>query len=206
MLAADKLLLKGRLRQKFVVLKEKEFYLHHGNFNTIGTQAAVLAGFSVTALVEFGAPESASRCLKFLFYVSVVASLAANVLCVGQTTLLSVYGSSLATRGPDGAMVQAVDGMYGLRRRIFRLFNAGMFSVLLMGIFGSWILFRPLTAFLMTLILAGCIYAVVVCQRRIVALFHFAEDDAVSFDDLMEASERLHPHDAPRSRTPRTPG
>ena len=120
---------------------------------------------------------------------SVFASLASNVLCVGQTTLLSVYGSSLATRGPDGAMVQAVDGMYGLRRRIFRLFNAGMFSVLLMGIFGSWILFRPLTAFLMTLILAGCIYAVVVCQRRIVTLFHFAEDDAVSFDDLMEASE-----------------
>ena len=71
----------------------------------------------MTALVEFGAPESASRCLKFLFYVSVVASLAANVLCVGQTTLLSVYGSSLATRGPDGAMVQAVDGIVHVHAR-----------------------------------------------------------------------------------------
>ena len=53
MLAADKLLLKGRIAQKSVVLKEKEFTLHHRNFTTVGTQAAVLAGFSVTALVEF---------------------------------------------------------------------------------------------------------------------------------------------------------
>ena len=88
-------------------LKEKEFTLHHRNFTTVGTQAAVLAGFSVTALVEFGAPRESNRVLLFCFYASLVFSLSANVLCVGKTTLLSVFGTSLAMRGPDGAMISA---------------------------------------------------------------------------------------------------
>ena len=49
MLAADKLLLQSSIRQNSIALKEKEFNLHHGNFNAVGTQAAVLAGFTVTA-------------------------------------------------------------------------------------------------------------------------------------------------------------
>jgi len=52
MLAADKLLLQSSIRQNSIALKEKEFNLHHGNFNAVGTQAAVLAGFTVTACAD----------------------------------------------------------------------------------------------------------------------------------------------------------
>ena len=191
MLAADKLLLKGRIAQKSVVLKEKEFTLHHRNFTTVGTQAAVLAGFSVTALVEFGAPRESNRVLLFCFYASLVFSLSANVLCVGKTTLLSVFGTSLAMRGPDGAMISAVDGMYTMRRDVFLLFNAGMFSVLFMGIFGAWILFDALAAGAMTLVLGAGIWAIVSNQGRIVALFDFAEADAVRFDDIFRVVRNI---------------
>ena len=44
MLAADKLQLQSTLKQQATALKEKEFNLHHSNFMTVGTQAAVLAG------------------------------------------------------------------------------------------------------------------------------------------------------------------
>lgn len=189
MLVADKLLLRSRITQQSVVLKEKEFGLHHGNFTAVGTQAAVLAGFSVTALIEFGPPKGANRILTFLFYTSVMLSLASNVLCVSHTTLLSVYGTSLGTRGPDGSMVRAVDGMYRLRREVFMLFGLGMLSVLTTGIFGAWILFEALQATVLTVVLACSIYAVVRSQRHIFQLFQFKEEEAVSFEDLV----RFHP-------------
>ena len=53
MLAADKLLLEGKIAQGSVRLKWKEFKLHHMNLETVGTQAAVMAGFSVSALIKF---------------------------------------------------------------------------------------------------------------------------------------------------------
>ena len=39
-----------------VQLKEKEFSLHNDNFGTVGTQSAVIAGFTMTALVEITMP------------------------------------------------------------------------------------------------------------------------------------------------------
>ena len=102
MLAADKLLLQSSIRQNSIALKEKEFNLHHGNFNAVGTQAAVLAGFTVTAFIEFDCPPDTNRATKFAYYVSSIVSLAANILCVANTTFLSVWGTGLAMRGPDG--------------------------------------------------------------------------------------------------------
>ena len=121
MLAADKLLLQSSIRQNSIALKEKEFNLHHGNFNAVGTQAAVLAGFTVTAFIEFDCPPDTNRATKFAYYVSSIVSLAANILCVANTTFLSVWGTGLAMRGPDGSMARAVDGMYQLRRNVFAL-------------------------------------------------------------------------------------
>ena len=58
MLAADKLLLHANIKQSAVQLKEKELSLHHENFTAVGTQAAVLAGFALTALAEVDVPPS----------------------------------------------------------------------------------------------------------------------------------------------------
>lgn len=46
MLAADKLLLTSTIRKNATELKGKELALHKGNFDAVGTQAAVLAGFA----------------------------------------------------------------------------------------------------------------------------------------------------------------
>ena len=61
----------------------------------------------------------------FLFWTANMTSLAANVLCLGLTTIIVVQGASLSTRGPEGSMIRAVDGIYALRRRCFALFYVG---------------------------------------------------------------------------------
>ena len=194
MLAADKLLLQSSIRQNSIALKEKEFNLHHGNFNAVGTQAAVLAGFTVTAFIEFDCPPTTNRTIKFLYYISSILSLSANVLCVANTTFLSVWGTGLAMRGPDGSMVRAVDGMYQLRRNVFLLFGVGMMALLVTAIFGSWILMDPEAAVASTLLLAYAIYLTFRSYSSITSMFHFNEDDAVNFDDLLDATQTLIPH------------
>lgn len=61
MLAADKLLLQANIKQNAVQLREKELKLHYENFNAVGTQAAVLAGFAMTALAEVTVPPSCEQ-------------------------------------------------------------------------------------------------------------------------------------------------
>jgi len=193
MLAADKLLLQSSIRQNAISLKEKEFSLHHDNFNAVGTQAAVLAGFTVTAFIEFDCPDGASRTLKFMYYISSIISLSANILCVANTTFLSVWGTGLAMRGPDGSMARAVDGMYQLRRNVFLLFGVGMMALLVTGIFGSWLLMDPEAALASSALLAYAIYLTLKSYTSITNMFHFDEDDAVNFDDLLDATQTLIP-------------
>lgn len=194
MLAADKLLLQSSIRQNAISLKEKEFSLHHGNFNAVGTQAAVLAGFTVTAFIEFDCPEGASRILKFCYYLASIISLSANILCVANTTFLSVWGTGLAMRGPDGSMARAVDGMYQLRRNVFLMFGVGMLALLVTAIFGSWLLMDPEAAAASTLFLFYAIYLTLKSYHSITHMFHFDEDEAVDFSDLLDATQMLIPN------------
>ena len=103
MLAADKLLLQSNIRQNTIRLKEKELKLHQENFSTVGTMSAVLAGFSMVALVELEIEEHLKNStLEFFFYVFTCISLVSHIRCISAITCLNVWGCSLALRGPDG--------------------------------------------------------------------------------------------------------
>ena len=82
--------------------------MHNENFGVVGTQAAVLAGFTMTAFAEMtitpsfgedGSMNAHHRFLQFIYYTLVVISLSSNLYCVSQTTTLSVFGTSLSLRG-----------------------------------------------------------------------------------------------------------
>lgn len=80
-----------------------------------------------TSLPAPFSPPPPGRCVaQFCFFVSTVVSLAANLQCVASTTCVSVWGSSLALRGPDGSVLKAVENMFAERRRIFSLFASGV--------------------------------------------------------------------------------
>ena len=56
MLAADKLLLQSNVKQRSIELREKELKLFNSNFSAVGTQAAIMAGFTLTSFVEIDLP------------------------------------------------------------------------------------------------------------------------------------------------------
>ena len=56
MLAADKLLLQSNVKQRSIELREKELKLFNSNFSAVGTQSAIMAGFTLTSFVEIDLP------------------------------------------------------------------------------------------------------------------------------------------------------
>merc|ERR1712129_508751 len=147
MLAADKLQLQSSLKQQATALKEKEFILHHSNLMTVGTQAAVLAGLDVTMFIEFQPLHDSEwariywlpRVLKFFYYITIVSAFCANIAVVSQTTLLSLMGSGLSLRGPDGSMITATDGLYHERSNVFLAFGIGLICTIVSVFLAVWL-------------------------------------------------------------------
>ncbi|EOD29065.1 hypothetical protein EMIHUDRAFT_442806 [Emiliania huxleyi CCMP1516] len=111
MLAADKLLLQSNVKQRAIQLREKELNLFNDNFNAVGTQSAVLAGFAMTSFAEIDLPHNAYFATKACLHLFVTISICANLMCTASTTFVSVWGSGKALRGKDGSMDTAVEGM-----------------------------------------------------------------------------------------------
>ncbi|KAK3233344.1 hypothetical protein CYMTET_56349 [Cymbomonas tetramitiformis] len=184
MLAADKLLLQSNFKRNAVELKEKEFRLHHDNFSSVGTQASVLAGFAVAALVELDIPVGTSRILQFSYFFSVCVSLAANLQCVACTTCVTVWGSSLALRGPDGAVLKAVEQMYLERGRIFCLFAIGVIAIHFAAMCAAAMIMQFEAMLASNFAVAYSLFTLVQYCQRLSARMHYDERDTVNFDDL----------------------
>jgi len=193
MLAADKLQLQSTLKQQATALKEKEFNLHHNNFMTVGTQAAVLAGLDVTMFIEFQPPPNDEwpiamipRTMKFIYYVLITSAFCANILVVAQTTIVSVLASSLALRGPDGSMMTATDGLYAERTIIFRAFGYGLVLTIGSVVMCVWLHLH----WEASLICCGISVCTLMSMRntyyRIVKKFDFDESLTVDFKDIFE--------------------
>ena len=106
MLAADKLLLQSNVKQRAIQLREKELNLFNDNFNAVGTQSAVLAGFAMTSFAEIDLPHNAFYAQKACLHLFVTISICANLMCTASTTFVSVWGSGKALRGKDGSMAR----------------------------------------------------------------------------------------------------
>mmetsp|Transcript_25867 Transcript_25867/g.80994 ORF Transcript_25867/g.80994 Transcript_25867/m.80994 type:complete len:196 (-) Transcript_25867:452-1039(-) len=191
MLAADKLLLQSSLKQNAIQLKEKEFNLHNANFSNIGTMASVLAGFAMTAFIEFQPNPGTNRHLKFIYYCLVIISLGANMFCVVTTAALSILGTGLALRGPDGSMVTAVEGMYAERARCFLSFGVGVLALQGSAMFGAWIIMEVETAACCTILLLMLGFSTFRAVRRIQIRLAFDESEAVDFNDVFSAVQHM---------------
>ena len=129
MLAADKLLLQSNVKQRSIALREKELKLFNTNFSAVGTQAAIMAGFTLTSFVEIDLPPNKPTA-KTMLHTFVTLSICSNFVCVAMVTFVSVWGTGKALRGRDGAMDTAVDGMNAERTLIFSCFAMGVLATL----------------------------------------------------------------------------
>ena len=193
MLAADKLQLQSTLKQQATALKEKEFNLHHNNFMTVGTQAAVLAGLDVTMFIEFQPPSNNEwefaiipRVLKFVYYVCITSAFCANILVVAQTTILSVLGASLALRGPDGSMMSATDGLYHERAMVFRSFGYGLVLTISSVVSVVWLHLHWEASVVCCTVAFVTMLKMRSTYHRIIKKFDFDESLTVDFQDIFD--------------------
>lgn len=182
MLAADRSLLEVNLRQSAIKLREKELNLYVENYSAMGTQAAVLAGFTTTCLIEITIPADADKYAVCFLHLLSVLSIAANITCVSLSTITTIWGSSKALRGKDGSMDEAVDGISRERSLIFNSFAIGLAGNLATVMAACLVLMDVYTA------AGGClmiVYASAVIwrnSRRILLKFDLIE--ATKLDDL----------------------
>mmetsp|Transcript_9620 Transcript_9620/g.12705 ORF Transcript_9620/g.12705 Transcript_9620/m.12705 type:complete len:302 (-) Transcript_9620:122-1027(-) len=195
MLAADKLQLQSALKQQATALKEKEFNLHHTNFMTVGTQAAVLAGLDITMFIEFTPHEDSAwatdlvwvaRSLKMVYYAIIVGAFCANMIVVSQTTALSVLGAGMALRGPDGSMMTATEGLYEERSSVFKTFGIGLSLTVGSILLSVWLLLEWEAAIVCFLISAWASRKIYSNYRRVQQRFDFDESQTVDFTDIFQ--------------------
>jgi len=187
MLAADKLLLRSTVKQRAIQLREKELLLFNDNFNAVGTQSAVLAGFAMTSFAEIDLPHNAFYAQKACLHLFVTISICANLMCTASTTFVSVWGSGKALRGKDGSMDEAVDGMHAERAFIFSCFGVGLIATLMALMSAAWILMTLEVAILATMGISWCIFTIMRQARRIYSKFGLTPDDVTTFADIMQS-------------------
>ena len=182
MLAADRSLLEVNLRQSAIKLREKELNLYVENYSAMGTQAAVLAGFTTTCLIEITIPPDADPWAVCILHIMSVISIAANISCVSLSTMTTIWGSSKALRGKDGSMDEAVDGISKERGLIFNSFALGLAGNLCTVLAACLVLMDHYTMILACIIILYAGFIIYKNSRRILLKFDLIE--AIRLDDL----------------------
>jgi hypothetical protein len=148
----------------------------------MATQAAVLAGFTTTCLIEISIPENANVVAKNFLHIAAIVSICSNITCVSLSTITNMWGSGKALRGKDGSMDEAVEGINDERALIFRSFAFGLAGNLCTVLAACFITMEhPISLFASIIVLftAWIIYS---NATRIQRKFFIAE--AIRLDDL----------------------
>jgi hypothetical protein len=148
----------------------------------MATQAAVLAGFTTTCIIEISIPDTANVYMKGLLHICGIVSICSNITCVSLSTITTIWGSGKALRGTDGSMDEAVEGINNERAIIFTAFAVGLAGNLFTILCACFIIMDYPTSYICASILSYTCWLIYSNARRIQT--KFALQDAVRLDDL----------------------
>jgi len=118
---------------------------------TIGTQAALLAGFGFAAIIEIdindigntGEHSSHVRtAVQVMWFLTTVGAMVLEIFALVKSMQLSILGPGLALRGPEGSMTRALVVMRVEYRRVHSLFYSGLCAFLTSVALYSWAMFQ----------------------------------------------------------------
>lgn len=156
---------------------------------SIGTQAALIAGFASSvllcdSLISFAADETkVHKALEIMYYSSTTTCLVLEFFCVMNSTLVSVFGPTYALNGPSGSMHIAVTAMREERITILYAFGLGSFAFGISQICVSWMIMPKTSAIISAMIIVLAFVKIYLTARRVMAKFR------VNFD--IKNSERI---------------
>lgn len=148
----------------------------------MATQAAVLAGFTTTCIIEITIPDGTNPYMKGLLHICGIVSICSNITCVSLSTITTIWGSGKALRGVDGSMDEAVEGINNERNLIFTAFALGLAGNLCTILCACFIIMDFPFSFLCASILVYTCWLIYSNARRIQTKFAVVE--AVRLDDL----------------------
>ena len=124
MIEAEKELIRAKLKQNTLLVRDKELSYFTRNFENLGTQAALLGGFAFSGLTnQYNTTAGCSPWISVWFHVFASAAMICNLLCVCSFTCITMFGPGLALRGGDGSMQKAVKIMQEERAALYRIFG-----------------------------------------------------------------------------------
>ena len=150
MILADKLDLQNKLKLNMLQIEERELNYYTQNAMTVGTQAALLAGFAFTGVIEAPWDYLEERLVPepvvALCACSTLFGMLFQVLAIVKSVQISILGPGLALRGSEGSMTRALSVMRHEQRRLHWQFYIGLgcFHVATACFCGA--LFRPVTS------------------------------------------------------------
>ena len=165
MLLADKRDLQNSLKVSLLQIEEKELNFYTNNCMTVGTQAALLAGFGFAAIIESNVAVSlaseqfdqeldpgeaialwARVVLQVLWFLCTVVAMILEIFALVKAMQLSILGPGLALRGPEGSMTRALAVMRIEYKRVHTLFYGGLWSFLISVALYAWATFAKVRA------------------------------------------------------------
>ena len=115
MLLADKLDLQNKLKLNMLQIEERELNYYTTNAMTVGTQAALLAGFAFTGVIEapwdYLSDNNVADWVIAMCVCSTLFGMLFQVLAIVKSVQISILGPGLALRGSEGSMTRALSVM-----------------------------------------------------------------------------------------------
>ena len=169
MLRSDRIALDAQIEHARLNIQERDLNNVTTFLDGLATQSALLAGF---AFVAFSSYEKVETWKVVLLYLSTCCALGSNlfVLCVGQ--LVTIYGPTLALKGPKGSMERAVNLMRYYRTIIFWMFAFGLVSF-------AWMIIMLLFIYLPDNLVGLLVPCLVIIS--VFFLFTFADFRSISY-------------------------
>ena len=141
MLSAEHLALQSRLVQQLLTIRQREMDIMLARYQSIGTQAALIMGFSISSLTGFIIADPKEwGTASHLYYFFTFSSILASLHVILTTVFVCNWAPSLALRGPTGSMTRAFDATRVERRQVNVWFCVGLVAFVLQCVVIVWLI------------------------------------------------------------------
>jgi hypothetical protein len=140
MIAANKRFLKANLTQGVLGIQTNLIQLYSNNLSAVATQAALIGGFSFTAVSTFANTTNLKQLsLSYFYYVCFTVCLVAALFVLSQSTVVVMFGPTMALKGStDEAVKVAAGHMMAQQFLIFQIAALSITALFLGSCILSW--------------------------------------------------------------------
>lgn len=192
MIAANKRLLKATLTEGVLGIQINLIQLYQSNLSAVATQAALIAGFSFSAVTtEFANTFGIfSTVLSYFYYTCFTICFCAALFALSQATIVVMFGPSMALKADDSDAVRVASEY--MRQQQVLVFNIGVVSIAALFIGAcilSWATYDLPIAVICTCVYVVAFYTVIAQGAKAFNIFLPAVDVTVD-DELRDQAAK----------------